>query len=147
MDFDPTARPPPGTIPEVPLFFEQFDCIMRGFVRRARPLERDRFGAMVHLYGRVREWAGSRGDRTLLSRIELHMQLARAILDVPQGREEESGVVDDPVAQNWILGNASLEEGDFARAAYDRCLDRLEEFGDAELAARMRLAHEEENPK
>jgi hypothetical protein len=106
--------------PEIGLFFENFDGMMRDFVRQSRAIERERFETLERVFGAVRGWAiefdDAHPDRiesrgTMISSVENHMRVARDMLDVTRGEEESAALLDEPTTRGWILQNASTETG------------------------------------
>lgn len=151
------GTPPPASMsgglsskPEVGIFFENFACVMRGFIRQARPMERERFENLIAIFPLVREWAIDFDEKypdrvevrgSMLEDVEAHIRCARLILDVAPGCEEGSAVFDEPTVRSWILANASTERGPLAVSVYRGYIDQVAKL-DPKLAASMRKAHE-----
>ena len=134
-------------------FVENFGRMVGGFSSQTRVNERVLFETMVFVYPDVREAAMKYDDalegpksNLMLEEVETRMRIARVILDVPTGKEEDSAVFDEPAVRMWILRTQSLDKAPLTRKVYDRYLLELVKL-DPKLASDMTAAHKQDQAR
>ena len=144
------AQDNPDAPVHMAIFAAKFSCILRGFFRQDRRMERERFADMLRVYNIVREWAltidEKYPDRTenmgsMIMDVEERMKISRNILDTPIGKEPEGNdIINNCIVIKWILTSGSNERGIFFRSVYQNCL-KIIESTDPEFAKELGIAY------
>ena len=140
---------PDDVLAHMAIFAAKFSCILRGFFRQDRRMERELFADILNIYNVVREGAltivEKHPDRTdmslMIKDVEERMKISRNILDTPIGKEpERTDIINNCIVNRWLLITGSLEQGIFFRSVYQNCL-KPSESTDPEFAKELGIAY------